>query len=153
DIDACNDFYKFACGEWERQNPLSDEMESLTTLDQIQMNINEYFLKILSDDSYSKDDRQLQAAKVFYKSCTNSRSLNEMRLSYYRLIYKHFSEWDLIPSIQQKLNISGGGKKTMSLTDYVLPTLFETGHSLLFSLKVDRVRKTIDVSAYLMLFN
>ncbi|KAK4474325.1 hypothetical protein MN116_000409, partial [Schistosoma mekongi] len=147
---ACDDFYKFACYDWERQNPLSDEIESFTTFDEVQRNIDKYFWEILSNDSNSKDDPKLEEAKVFYKSCINSRSLDSMRLSYYRMIYEHLGEWDLIPSIPQKLNISDGTKKNLNLTDYVLPTLIETGHSLLFSLKVNPATRLIEIAPDLL---
>ncbi|TNN10073.1 Neprilysin-11 isoform 2 [Schistosoma japonicum] len=146
---VCSDFYQVACGRWEEEHPLSNETESITTFDQAQMNIDNYFWGIISDYSYSSGDSRLQTARTFYRSCIHSRSLDAMRLSYYRLINKYFGEWKLIRSILQQMNFTNDGKQNidnMSLTDLFLPIISQTGDSLLFSLNINKENLTIDIA-------
>lgn len=43
----CIDFYETACGEWEKQNPLSGDSASSSVMQQMGMNVDNYFWKII----------------------------------------------------------------------------------------------------------
>ncbi|KAK4475500.1 hypothetical protein MN116_002549 [Schistosoma mekongi] len=146
---VCNDFYEVACSHWKEANPLSNETKSMTTFDQVEMNINKFFWRIISDNSYSTGDSRLQAARTFYKSCTDSRNLDTMRSTYYRLINEYFGEWEIIPSTLQRINITNGSVPNidnMNLTDFYLPIVRQTGQSYLFSLSINAKRLAINIA-------
>lgn len=147
--DACSDFYKYSCRQWEEEHPLSNEIESMNTYDEVVTNVNNYFMSIISDDTYSKHDPHLQAARTFYKSCLQTRTLQAMRSTYSHLIEVQFGKWDLMPSTSQNPNVPN--IDDMDLTDLYLPMIRHLGSSPLFSLNIDPKTRSIDVSAYFII--
>ncbi|KAK4472233.1 hypothetical protein MN116_002568 [Schistosoma mekongi] len=146
---VCNDFYEVACDKWEEENPLLNTTDSITSFDQVKMNVNKYFWEIISDNTYSNGDTYLQEARTFYKSCIHSRNSELIRSTYHHLIHMYFGDWQLIPSFSQMINVTNNGApniQNMSLTDFYLPTISQTGHSLLFSLAIDEETSAISVS-------
>ncbi|RTG85480.1 uncharacterized protein DC041_0010374 [Schistosoma bovis] len=137
--DHCTDFYETACGEWEKQNPLSGDSASSSVMQQMGMNVDNYFWKIIANDSYYKEDWRLQSARAFYKSCVNSRNSNTTRESRHHLIDMYFGGWQLIPSLSTEINNTNGRNQSQmnnSLTDLFLPILTQTGRSPLFSMNI-----------------
>uniref|UniRef100_A0A3Q0KT27 Peptidase_M13_N domain-containing protein n=1 Tax=Schistosoma mansoni TaxID=6183 RepID=A0A3Q0KT27_SCHMA len=135
----CIDFYETACGEWEKLNPLPKDDASLTTLQRMGMNVDNYFWKIIANDSYYKEDRRLQSARAFYKSCVNSRNSNTTRDSRHHLIHRYFGGWELIPSHSTNINNTNKHKQNKmnnGLTNLFLPILTQTGRSPLFSINI-----------------
>ncbi|CAH8507385.1 unnamed protein product [Schistosoma bovis] len=135
----CIDFYETACGEWEKQNPLSGDSASSSVMQQMGMNVDNYFWKIIANDSYYKEDWRLQSARAFYKSCVNSRNSDTTRESRHHLIDMYFGGWQLIPSLSTEINNTNGRNQSQmnnSLTDLFLPILTQTGRSPLFSMNI-----------------
>ncbi|XP_018650341.1 family M13 unassigned peptidase (M13 family) [Schistosoma mansoni] len=135
----CIDFYETACGEWEKLNHLPKDDASLTTLQRMGMNVDNYFWKIIANDSYYKEDRRLQSARAFYKSCVNSRNSNTTRDSRHHLIHRYFGGWELIPSLSTNINNTNKHKQNKmnnGLTNLFLPILTQTGRSPLFSINI-----------------
>ncbi|CAH8506760.1 unnamed protein product [Schistosoma margrebowiei] len=135
----CTDFYETACGEWEKQNPLSGDSASSSVMQQMGMNVDYYFWKIIANDSYYKEDWRLQSARAFYKSCVNSRNSNTTRESRHHLIDMYFGGWQLIPSLSTEINNTNGRNQSQmnnNLTDLFLPILTQTGRSPLFSMNI-----------------
>ncbi|CAH8506797.1 unnamed protein product [Schistosoma margrebowiei] len=137
----CTDFYETACGEWEKQNPLSGDSASSSVMQQMGMNVDYYFWKIIANDSYYKEDWRLQSARAFYKSCVNSRNSNTTRESRHHLIDMYFGGWQLIPSLSTDINNTNGRNQSQmnnNLTDLFLPILTQTGRSPLFSMNISK---------------
>ncbi|KAH8869488.1 Neprilysin-1, partial [Schistosoma japonicum] len=138
----CVDFYEYACGKWITDNPLSNGIDSITTVTQAQQKIDEYIWKLVSDDSYSSNDLRLQAANKFYKSCTDYRSSKTFISACRQWIYMYFGQWGLMPPTQQ---IDGAPNiENMDLTDFCLPAIMQFGYSHLFSLAIDSQARSIN---------
>ncbi|KAH8869820.1 Endothelin-converting enzyme [Schistosoma japonicum] len=99
-------------------------------------------MSIISDDTYSNHDSHLQAARTFYKSCLQTRTLQAMRSTYSHLIEEQFGKWDLMPSTSQNPNVPN--IDDMDLTDLYLPMIRHLGSSPLFSLNIDTQTRSID---------
>ncbi|XP_018650346.1 hypothetical protein Smp_170470 [Schistosoma mansoni] len=135
----CINFYETACGEWEKNNPFPDEDSSSTTFRKMEMNVDNYFWKIIANDSYHKEDWRLQTARAFYKSCVNSRNSNTARDGRHHLIDMYFGGWELIPSLSTNINNTNKQKQnnmSNGLTNLFLPLLRQTGRSPLFSINI-----------------
>ncbi|CAH8530498.1 unnamed protein product [Schistosoma rodhaini] len=143
---ACHDFYHFACGEWEKRNPLISQDASRTTFDAMRMKTNYYFWKIIADESYEIEDSHLQNARKFYKSCVFNRDLKTTKLTYQLLIRDLFGGWKLIPSISTDTEVT-------DLTDLFLSILSHTGSSHLFSLNIEEKIFAINISPGRIVFD
>ncbi|CAI2726285.1 unnamed protein product [Schistosoma spindalis] len=145
----CIDFYETACGEWEKRNPLSDDSASSSTMQQMGINVDNYFWKIIANDSYDKEDWRLQSARAFYKSCVNSRNSNTTRDSRHHLIDMYFGGWQLLPSLSMVTNNTNGQNRSQmnnSLTNLFLPILTQTGRSPLFSINIAKDILAVTIS-------
>nr|CAX74956.1 Endothelin-converting enzyme 1 [Schistosoma japonicum] len=141
--DACSDFYKYSCRQWEEEHRLLNETKSMNTFSEAETNVNNYFMSIISDDTYSKHDPHLQAARTFYKSCLQTRTLQAFRSTYFHLIEEQFGKWDLMPSTSQNPNVPNIDDK--DLTDLYLPLISNLGTSPLFSLEINPQTRSIDI--------
>ncbi|KAH8869823.1 Neprilysin-1 [Schistosoma japonicum] len=45
--DACSDFYKYSCRQWEEEHPLSDETKQKNTFTEAEMHVDNYFMSII----------------------------------------------------------------------------------------------------------
>ncbi|KAH1014905.1 hypothetical protein HUJ05_012713 [Dendroctonus ponderosae] len=74
--DPCEDFYKFACGNFHKNNMA---METKNVLDQMDVTKRQTLDQLLIGDYIddSKFSGNLQLARKFYKKCTNITAINE----------------------------------------------------------------------------
>ena len=76
-VDPCNDFYKFSCGGWQKNNPIPNDQSSWSVYAKLG-NENEQFLwGILVDDAKMKDRTPTQQ-KVgdYYAACMNTAAID-----------------------------------------------------------------------------
>ncbi|KAH8869532.1 Neprilysin-1 [Schistosoma japonicum] len=140
----CVDFYEYACGKWITDNPLSNEIDSISTVTKAQQKIDEYIWKLVSNGLHHKDDPRLQDAKKFYKSCTNYRSRDTFISVLSFWISAYFSQWYLLPSTSH--NDGAPNFENMDLTDFCLPAISHLGYAPLFSLTMDPQTRSIKIS-------
>jgi len=81
-VDACTDFYKFACGNWMAKNPVPADRSSWGRFDELQERNNETLKKILesasagSSRASSRDDPGSKKIGDYYASCMDESAIN-----------------------------------------------------------------------------
>ncbi|CAH8838513.1 unnamed protein product [Trichobilharzia szidati] len=150
-IDPCNDFYQYACSDWENKHAIPEGESSITRMLEIQDNTLRDIWKIIANESYSTNDTRLTTARKFYKSCVNHEniSLQQTRRQTTRLIEKSFGGWDLLPSPQNLSETSTPEPEVddFSLNDFYFPILSITGGCPLFSIDINVGSLAIQVDA------
>ncbi|CAH8838516.1 unnamed protein product [Trichobilharzia szidati] len=150
-IDPCNDFYQYACSDWENKHAIPEGESSITRMLEIQDNTLRDIWKIIANESYSTNDTRLTTARKFYKSCVNHEniSLPQTKRQTTHLIEKSFGGWDLLlSSSQNQLKTSTQEQKVddFSLNDLYFPVLSITGSCPLFSVDINAESKMIQIS-------
>ncbi|CAH8838335.1 unnamed protein product [Trichobilharzia szidati] len=146
----CENFYQYACAEWEENNEIPEDSVGINTFSKAYMEINQYFWKIMNNKSYSNNDLHLENAQKYYGSCVNRKhiSSHNLKLQTHQLIKLTFGGWELLPEIIQATPGNPTVKQFMdksSFTDWILPILSSTGRSPMFSLSVDVTGKVIRI--------
>jgi putative endopeptidase len=76
-VDACTDFYKYACGNWMAKNPVPADRSSWGRFDELQEHNNETLKKILEAASASAAPAPgLKKIGDYYASCMDEPAIN-----------------------------------------------------------------------------
>src|SRR6185295_20332316 len=73
-VDACTDFYKFACGNWMAKNPVPADRSSWGRFDELQERNNETLKKIL--EAAPGADAGSKKIGDYYASCMDESAIN-----------------------------------------------------------------------------
>lgn len=70
DVDPCDDFHEFACGNFAEIIP--DEKQTVTTLALIQDQVYENIFNLVKQKLVESDKRPLRTCKILFSSCLDS---------------------------------------------------------------------------------
>jgi endothelin-converting enzyme/putative endopeptidase len=74
-VDACTDFYRFACGNWLAKNPVPADRSSWGRFDELQERNNETLKKILESAAAGNDPGSKKIGD-YYASCMDEPAIN-----------------------------------------------------------------------------
>ncbi|XP_044748546.1 neprilysin-like [Coccinella septempunctata] len=69
--DPCQDFFKYTCGRWQRENFLPPNYKKYSKLSQITERINSAAHQFLSDEDAKDEISPVKQSRMFYRSCVN----------------------------------------------------------------------------------
>lgn len=72
DFDPCEDFYGYACGNFDIESRSADEETTINTLATIDNNVVEYLLNLLVKPLTDTEPKLHKLSKKFYNSCAKS---------------------------------------------------------------------------------
>uniref|UniRef100_A0A5K4F8M1 Neprilysin-1-like n=1 Tax=Schistosoma mansoni TaxID=6183 RepID=A0A5K4F8M1_SCHMA len=151
-MDPCENFYLYACTEWERNNPITNNKREINTFKQAGIATDQYFYNIIANKSYALDDPHLSTTRKFYEACIKGPygSTDHVKDQLRQLISMAFGEWDLLTSLSTNVTSESNAARSilnLSLTDIYLPLISTTGYSPLFSLDIDEEDRAIRISS------
>lgn len=71
DVDPCDDFYQYACGNFIRTTNIPDDKTSITTFSKINDDLTEQLRNVIEEPMTSKDPKSFSVAKKLYQACMN----------------------------------------------------------------------------------
>ncbi|KAE8748157.1 hypothetical protein FOCC_FOCC005160 [Frankliniella occidentalis] len=96
DVDPCDDFYQYACGNFIRTTNIPDDKTSITTFSKINDDLTEQLRNVIEEPMTSSDPMSFGVAKKLYKACMNKTLVEERGLTPTKEILQKLGGWPVL---------------------------------------------------------
>ncbi|VDO57666.1 unnamed protein product, partial [Haemonchus placei] len=79
-VNPCEDFYEFACGSWNEDHPIPDDMSTFGTFSFVREQVRQQ-LRVLLEQEVTSQSVSINMARIAYKTCMNKTQLEELKTS------------------------------------------------------------------------
>ncbi|XP_046465759.1 endothelin-converting enzyme 1 isoform X1 [Neodiprion pinetum] len=79
-FEPCDDFYRFACGGWTKNNPIPQSQTSWDQLSLLREELMRNLRVLLEEDNSPNDLRPVKLARALYRTCMDTESVEELGL-------------------------------------------------------------------------
>ncbi|KHJ98326.1 peptidase family M13 [Oesophagostomum dentatum] len=77
-VNPCEDFYEFACGTWNEDHPIPDDMSGFGTFSHVREQVR-LQLRVLLEQEVTSESKSINMARIAYKTCMNRTQLDELK--------------------------------------------------------------------------
>jgi len=91
----CDDFYQYACGNWEKNNPIPSDKIAYGTFEMLREALDEVLRKLLTSED-SKVEPAVLKTRYFYQSCMNEKVLNERKETPLLNVLERLGGWSVL---------------------------------------------------------
>ncbi|CAI5442805.1 unnamed protein product [Caenorhabditis angaria] len=123
-VDPCTDFFEFACGQWNEQHPIPDDMFSYGTFAYAREQVRQQ-LRVLLEQAIVSESRSINMARDTYKSCMNKTELDELKTEPLFESLKDLGNWPLLDESWDKKNFNLTDLLIKARRDYAVDVFFQ----------------------------
>ncbi|KAL8588014.1 hypothetical protein ACOMHN_026131 [Nucella lapillus] len=95
-VDPCEDFFQFACGQWNRRHVIPEDEHSFGTFQKLHEKLQLVLRQLLEEESRPYDSNATLKAKTLYRSCMNTTQINFVGDVQLRSITSDLGGWPII---------------------------------------------------------
>ncbi|KAK7793461.1 hypothetical protein R5R35_011644 [Gryllus longicercus] len=95
DVDACEDFYQFACGKWVQKHPVPPTESHRNQFDLVMEKLDYQLKDILEERENPSDPTPVAASKRFYSACMDTETVEEEGLDLLNIILDQLGGWPI----------------------------------------------------------
>ena len=104
--DPCDDFFLFACGNWNKKHMIPEDRASISTFEVLSDQIQLILKGLLEEPPNELDSEATLKAKDFYLSCMNVTAIREQGLHSIQQLLKFLGGWPVAEGPQWRPSIS-----------------------------------------------
>nr|CAD7452415.1 unnamed protein product [Timema tahoe] len=95
-VDPCDNFYDFACGQFIKKTTIPDEKSSVNRFTLISDELQMQLRQIVDEPVKADDLKPFRLAKDLFRSCINKSSIEERGLGPFRELLKELGGWPVL---------------------------------------------------------
>ncbi|KAK7093251.1 neprilysin-1-like [Littorina saxatilis] len=95
-IEPCDDFFEFACGNWNKIHIIPDDRASYNTFSKLGDDIQGMLKDLLEEPVQEKDCEATMKAKYLYASCLNETAIDEQGLAPIEELLAELGGWPVV---------------------------------------------------------
>ncbi|CAI2347038.1 unnamed protein product [Caenorhabditis sp. 36 PRJEB53466] len=123
-VDPCEDFFEFACGLWNDQHPIPDDMFGYGTFAYAREQVRQQ-LRVLLELEITSESDSINMARSTYRSCMNKTQLDELKTGPLFKTLTELGEWPLLEDSWDKQKFNFTNLLVNSRRDYGVDVFFQ----------------------------
>lgn len=100
-VSPCDDFYKYACGNWMQDSLIPDDQSEVTIYSDMREDVQVTLKKVLEEETPASDPSAFQKTRDFYKSCVDEDRIEAVGTEPFDKVVEDIGKW---PSLDPSWN-------------------------------------------------
>ncbi|KAK6643987.1 hypothetical protein RUM43_000252 [Polyplax serrata] len=98
EVDPCEDFYSFACGNWIRNHPVPPTENHWNQFEILEKRLDVQVRELLEEENLEEDPQIVKTVRKVYKACMNTGRIERRGLNPLVKLLEEFDNWPLATS-------------------------------------------------------
>ncbi|VDM97134.1 unnamed protein product [Thelazia callipaeda] len=94
-VDPCENFFEYACGRWNHDHPIPDDMFAYGTFASVRENVR-LQMKVLLESDTPVASKSIAMARIAYQTCMNTSKLESIKSSQLLHALQQLGKWPLL---------------------------------------------------------
>ncbi|VBB25341.1 unnamed protein product [Acanthocheilonema viteae] len=93
--DPCDNFFEYACGQWNRDHMIPDDMFAYGTFASVRESVRQQ-MRVLLESDVSQESRSIEMTRIAYQTCMNTSKLESVKSSQLLSSLRQLAKWPLL---------------------------------------------------------